>query len=218
MWLDLGELQSGDAWDAKIRLNVESCSLFLPLVSRETEAREEAYFRREWNLAAERALAFADDVPFILPIAVDDTAPYSARVPERSAAATGPSLPEGSATPEFTAAPEAARARLPSPPEGGRVSVGSLAAPASISRTRGRASTPSAKRTARTSTGATAEAEDLLARVRVRAADGALRALGHRQDLGPERRPLSAVARGRPAAGVRPLRATARRRRCASRS
>ena len=27
-----------------------------PLVSRETEAREEAYFRREWNLAAERAV------------------------------------------------------------------------------------------------------------------------------------------------------------------
>ena len=102
VWLDLGELQPGDAWDAKIRFNVEACSLFLPLVSRETEAREEAYFRREWNLASERALAFADDVPFILPIAVDDTPPYSARVPERFRRCNWTTLPEGRATPEFT--------------------------------------------------------------------------------------------------------------------
>ena len=101
VWLDLGELQAGDAWDAKIRLNVEACSLFLPLVSRETEAREEAYFRREWNLASERALAFADDVPFILPVAIDDTPPYSARVPERFRRSNWTSLPEGRTTPEF---------------------------------------------------------------------------------------------------------------------
>jgi hypothetical protein len=101
VWLDKGELQAGDAWDPKIRLNIESCSLFLPLISRETEARQEGYFRKEWNLAADRALNFADDVPFILPITVDDTPAYSARVPERFRRAQWTPLASGNMSPEF---------------------------------------------------------------------------------------------------------------------
>src|SRR5262249_22244934 len=98
---DQGELQAGDAWDPKIRLNIESCSLFIPLISRATESREEGYFRKEWNLAAERSLLVADDVPFILPVTIDDTAAYSARVPERFRRSQWTALLDGRAPPEF---------------------------------------------------------------------------------------------------------------------
>ena len=101
VWLDLGKLQPGDAWDLKIRRNIEACSFFIPLVSRETEARQEGYFRREWNIAADRALNFADDVPFLLPVTIDDTAAYSARVPERFRGAHWTTLRGGEVTPEF---------------------------------------------------------------------------------------------------------------------
>jgi hypothetical protein len=101
VWLDLGKLQPGDAWDLKIRRNIEACSFFMPLISRETEARREGYFRREWNIAADRALNFADDEAFLLPVTVDDTAAYSARVPERFRAAHWTALNDGQPTPEF---------------------------------------------------------------------------------------------------------------------
>lgn len=104
VWLDLGELQPGDSWDLKIKRNIEACSYFVPLISRETDARQEGYFRREWNLAADRALNFADDVPFILPVTIDDTAAYMARVPERFRQAHWMSMPTGEVTPEFVSA------------------------------------------------------------------------------------------------------------------
>jgi hypothetical protein len=103
VWLDLGKLQPGDAWDLKIRRNIEACSFFMPLISRETEARREGYFRREWNIAADRALNFADDEAFLLPVTVDGTPAYSARVPERFRAAHWSALPDGQPTPEFVA-------------------------------------------------------------------------------------------------------------------
>jgi hypothetical protein len=71
------------------------------LISRETDARREGYFRREWNLAADRALNFSDEVPFILPVTIDDTAAYTARVPERFRGAHWTALPGGEVTPEF---------------------------------------------------------------------------------------------------------------------
>lgn len=112
--LDMGELQPGDAWDLKIRRNIEACSFFLALISRETEARPEGYFRREWNLAADRALNFADDVPFLIPVTIDDTAAYSARVPERFRGTHRTALPGGPGHAGIPRSPEAARERLPS--------------------------------------------------------------------------------------------------------
>lgn len=104
IWLDLGKLQPGDSWDLKIKRNIEACSFFVALISRETDARQEGYFRREWNLAADRALNFADDVPFILPVTIDDTPAYMARVPERFRQAHWMSMPRGEVTPEFVSA------------------------------------------------------------------------------------------------------------------
>jgi hypothetical protein len=101
VWLDLGKLQAGDAWDLKIRRNIKTCSFFIALISRQTDARQEGYFRREWAMAADRALYFADDVPFLLPVIIDDSRSSTARVPERFRAAHWTTLHGGQATPEF---------------------------------------------------------------------------------------------------------------------
>ena len=42
-----------------------------PVISANTQARVEGYFRREWNLAAGRTLDMADDQAFLLPVVID---------------------------------------------------------------------------------------------------------------------------------------------------
>ena len=37
-WFDLAELRGGEAWDAKLRTQIRSCSLFLPVISATTAA------------------------------------------------------------------------------------------------------------------------------------------------------------------------------------
>lgn len=95
VWLDEEDLTGGDAWDAKIRLQIRNCTYFMPLISAATEARREGYFRREWRLAVERNLDMADDVTFLLPVAIDPTAQETARVPERFLAVHWILCPEG---------------------------------------------------------------------------------------------------------------------------
>jgi hypothetical protein len=67
VWYDESGLNGGDAWDQKIRRQIRECDFFIPLISAETEARPEGYFRREWRLAVERTLDMADDHTFLLP-------------------------------------------------------------------------------------------------------------------------------------------------------
>jgi hypothetical protein len=54
VWFDQSGLVGGDAWDAKIRAQIASCALFVPVISANTQARREGYFRLEWKLAAQR--------------------------------------------------------------------------------------------------------------------------------------------------------------------
>ena len=83
VWFDKSELRGGEAWDASIRRQIKGCKLFLPLISANTQAREEGYFRREWNLAAGRTLDMAHDTAFLLPVVIDTTSDADARVPEK---------------------------------------------------------------------------------------------------------------------------------------
>ena len=69
-WFDKSELKSGDDWHREIVAAIQRCSLFLPLLSANTEQRPEGYFRREWRKAAERAEGIQGR-KFILPIAID---------------------------------------------------------------------------------------------------------------------------------------------------
>ena len=83
VWFDQSELRGGDAWDASIRGQIRECALFVPLISANTNARSEGYFRLEWKLAVDRSHLFADDHPFLLPVLIDDIPEPAARVPDR---------------------------------------------------------------------------------------------------------------------------------------
>src|SRR5580693_3618031 len=83
VWFDQSELRGGEAWDSSIRRQVKSCKLFLALISANTQAREEGYFRREWNLAVGRTLDMVHDAAFLLPVVIDATPDGDARVPEK---------------------------------------------------------------------------------------------------------------------------------------
>jgi hypothetical protein len=99
VWLDEEELAGGEAWDAKIRNQIRTCTYFMPVISATTEKRREGYFRREWRLAVERTLDIADDVMFLLPVVIDDTPDAGARVPERFFSVQWLRLPGGQPTP-----------------------------------------------------------------------------------------------------------------------
>src|SRR6476469_8086563 len=82
VWFDQSELRGGDAWDQKIRRQIKECALFVPIVSANTQARREGYFRLEWKLAEDRTHLMARGTPFLLPICIDDTKDWDAIVPE----------------------------------------------------------------------------------------------------------------------------------------
>jgi hypothetical protein len=81
VWFDQSELVGGDAWDAKIRKQIAECALFVPVISANTQARREGYFRLEWKLAAQRTHMIADGTPFLVPIVIDATRDAEALVP-----------------------------------------------------------------------------------------------------------------------------------------
>jgi TolB-like protein/predicted Zn-dependent protease len=101
VWFDAdGGLEHGDEWDAKIRRQIKECVLFLPIISANTQAREEGYFRLEWDLAVERARTIASGVAFILPVVIDDTKEPAALVPDRFRTVQWTRLPGGNVSPE----------------------------------------------------------------------------------------------------------------------
>lgn len=83
VWLDQNELRGGAAWDAAIRKQIRSCGLFVPIISRNSRARVEGYFRLEWKLAVDRSHQMAAEKPFLLPVVIDDTHEADARVPDK---------------------------------------------------------------------------------------------------------------------------------------
>jgi hypothetical protein len=106
VWLDEEELMGGDAWDAKIRQQIRTCTYFMPIISAATESRREGYFRREWRLGVERNLDMADDVTFLVPVVIDATSERTARVPERFLSVHWTQCPGGAENSELTAMAE----------------------------------------------------------------------------------------------------------------
>ena len=101
VWFDVeGGLEHGDEWDAKSRRQIKECVLFIPVISANTQARHEGYFRIEWDLAAERARGIASGVAFILPVVIDDTRDADALVPDRFRAVQWTRLRGGEVPPE----------------------------------------------------------------------------------------------------------------------
>jgi TIR domain len=104
VWFDKQELQPGDDYEAKIRKNIDQCSLFVPVISRHTLTLEPRFFRLEWA----QALKVAEQMPpqrrFISPVAVDDTPASDDGMPELFRKVQWTRLPDGQPSTEMVAA------------------------------------------------------------------------------------------------------------------
>jgi TolB-like protein len=103
VWFDQSELRGGDVWDRQIRQQIHDCRLFMPIVSANTEARVEGYFRREWKLAVDRTRDLSERVAFLVPIVIDSTPEAKADVPDAFRHVQWTRLPNGDTPPAFTA-------------------------------------------------------------------------------------------------------------------
>jgi len=101
VWFDKSELRGGDAWDRQIRKQIHDCALFVPVISVNTQARLEGYFRLEWRLAVGRTHLMADAKPFLIPVVVDATNEQVAEVPDGFRAVQWTHLPGGETSPAF---------------------------------------------------------------------------------------------------------------------
>ena len=101
VWFDQSELRGGDVWDRRIREQIHECRLFVPLVSANTEARVEGYFRREWRLAVDRTHDLSERVAFVVPVVIDSTSEPKADVPDAFRQVQWIRLPDGETSPAF---------------------------------------------------------------------------------------------------------------------
>jgi hypothetical protein len=102
VWFDMASLEAGDPWRHTIKSCIRNCSCFIPVISRNTEARLEGVFRWEWHCAVERARTIDKSRPFLFPVLIDDTRKFTA-IPEEFAESHRTRLPGGQVTPEFVA-------------------------------------------------------------------------------------------------------------------
>ncbi len=73
VWLDRQQLDWGSDYTARIRLAIQQCALFVPVLSRTAELRT-GFFRKEWSWASERNLDFTgSSLAFLCPLVIDDT-------------------------------------------------------------------------------------------------------------------------------------------------
>jgi TolB-like protein len=101
VFLDQSELRGGDAWDQKIRREIQDCALFIPVISANTASRHEGYFRLEWDLADQRTHMIARSRVFMVPVCLDATTEVAADVPESFKRAQWTRLPGGETPPAF---------------------------------------------------------------------------------------------------------------------
>src|SRR5215472_3213975 len=101
VWFDQSELRGGDAWDRQIRKQIHDCTLFMPIISKNTHERAEGYFRLEWNLAVDRCQRMSADKAFLIPVDIEDTPDDDERVPEKFRDLQWTRLPAGNTPREF---------------------------------------------------------------------------------------------------------------------
>ncbi|MEO6006044.1 MAG: TIR domain-containing protein [Opitutus sp.] len=103
VWFDQNELVGGDPWDTKIRGQIKACDLFMPVISANTQARAEGYFRLEWRLADQRTHLMGRTKSFLMPVCIDATSDAEADVPDSFGSVQWTRLPNGETPPAFTA-------------------------------------------------------------------------------------------------------------------
>lgn len=81
VWFDRDDLAGGDRFDATIKTRIQTCSLFVPILSRNVLTPEPRFFRKEWTYAVEVASLLPATRAFLFPVAIDEIPPTSQEVP-----------------------------------------------------------------------------------------------------------------------------------------
>ena len=74
-WFDRAELKGGNDWNEKIRRNIRSCCLFVPLVSKEVINKGESFVLKEWRWALDRQEMQPANGRFIVPVRLPGSPP-----------------------------------------------------------------------------------------------------------------------------------------------
>lgn len=84
VWFDKdpGRLESGVSYEDKIIKAIKNCSYFIPVISNHTQTRKSRFFWLEWNKAIKEA-EMRPEIPFILPVAIDDVHQDLPVIPEK---------------------------------------------------------------------------------------------------------------------------------------
>jgi hypothetical protein len=79
IWLDQKKLIAGDEWSQRIDEAINKCDFFIPILSREANARREGVYWEEWDKALERSRRIPDE--FIVPVGIDAVPPSNSAYP-----------------------------------------------------------------------------------------------------------------------------------------
>jgi TolB-like protein/Tfp pilus assembly protein PilF len=132
VWFDQSELRGGDAWDRQIRRQIRECTLFVPIISANSQARPEGYFRLEWDLADQRTHLMGRSRAFVVPVCTDATPEREADVPDSFVAVQWTRLPGGETPAAFIERVRRLLSGEPTPPPV-RTGSGTARVPASPS-------------------------------------------------------------------------------------
>lgn len=75
VWFDRASMGAGEKWRNTLQQAIETCSVFLPILSKHNLGRGEREFRVEWETAARIAAASPPTRRFIVPVVADETKP-----------------------------------------------------------------------------------------------------------------------------------------------
>jgi hypothetical protein len=103
VFFDRDRLEPGNEWEGKLRRHLHECSLFVPVISKQTLTADRRFFRVEWNLALEEAqmASFSSEDAFLLPVVIDDTPIDHPALPPKFRSIQWQSLPGGEPTRAF---------------------------------------------------------------------------------------------------------------------
>jgi hypothetical protein len=102
-WLDLKEVEPGDAYDRKIRRSIEDCSLFVAIVSRHVLTEEKRFFRKEWEYAREVSKTVKPGTRFLIPVVIDETRIDDVGIPDEFRSASFERVSGGTLSAAFVA-------------------------------------------------------------------------------------------------------------------
>jgi len=105
VWFDRNPkaLLPGDDFESIIKSNIDNCSLFIPIISRNTLPLKPGgrFFRIEWVHAQKVSERYPENWRYIIPVVIDDTPPDAPEIPKKFRDLHGVKLQDGQPPVEF---------------------------------------------------------------------------------------------------------------------